>query len=172
MKLYRFSPINTETALLEAIQHVHVSGHKLSYNSFGKYLDKSGNIGIFCHYEDEYEFLTKLRKQLTDEAMNFNNKYFKLKQPITIPQIDDIPGATYEYLYIRQPDPYRYQVGDIDLCVDRLEYKQLKQLVMNGDTKSARTYEGKSDLDMIELFDADMDVLAYVVDHKMSEVVS
>ena len=171
MQLYRFSPITTQAGLLDAIKHIHVSAHQLSENTFGKYLEKSGNVGVFTHYEDEYEYLTKLRKELTDESVSFNGKYFKLKDPIVLPEIDGIPETTYEFLYIRQPDPYRSQVGDIDFCVSESEYEAVKESVKNAEAEGARVYEGKSGLDMVELFNPDVDVLAYVVDHKMAEVV-
>ena len=61
MKLYRFSPIKTKEDLFEAIKHVHFECYKLCKQSFGYYLPNAGNMGIFCHYEDEYDNLIKIR---------------------------------------------------------------------------------------------------------------
>jgi hypothetical protein len=97
----------------------------------GKYLTNAGNIGIFCHYDDEYSFLTDLRKEITQESDNFNQKYFRLHQAITIATQGNIPATTYTYLYIRKPDPYRHHVGDVDFFLQEDEYKKVKQQLLN-----------------------------------------
>ncbi|HEX8762551.1 MAG TPA: GrpB family protein [Candidatus Saccharimonadales bacterium] len=86
MKLYRFSPIQNKEELLEAITFVHLACNYLCRQSFGEYLPNAGNIGIFCHYDDEYEQLTTLRKEMTEESDNVNQKYFRLHEPIIIPE--------------------------------------------------------------------------------------
>lgn len=172
MKLYRFSPIKDREQLLEAIRYIHVACHKLCHQSFGNYLPNSGNIGIFCHYDNEYDRLVEIRKELTGSSDNFNQKYFRLHEPIAIPAEGDIPEATYTYLYIRKPDPYRYQVGDLDFYLEQSQYDELKLSLLNGTSKikGARTLD-RTDLDMIELYDPDIDVLGYVSTHKMTEKV-
>jgi len=162
MKLYRFSPIKNQKELFEAIKHIHFECHKLCKESFGKYLSNAGNIGVFCHYEKEYKNLIKLQKKLTDQSDNINQKYFKLHEPIIIFAKENIPETTYTYLYIRKPDPYRYQVGDIDFHLEPQKYSKLKQSILSGKkVKGARVFE-RSDPDMIELYDPDIDVLGYV----------
>lgn len=118
MKLYPFSPIQSKEALLAAITHIHLEAHKLCKQSFGTYLSNAGNVGVFCHYTDEFVFLKKLRDELTELSDNSDQKYFKLHEPLVIPQQGDIPETTYTYLYIRKPDPYRHHVGDIDFFLD------------------------------------------------------
>jgi hypothetical protein len=81
MKLYRFSPIESEEMLREAIEHIHVASFNLCQKSFGENLMVAGNIGIFCHYDDEYSFLTTLREKLTQDSDNWNQKYYKLHNP-------------------------------------------------------------------------------------------
>lgn len=129
-----------------------------------------GTWAFFCHYEDEYEYLTKLREELTAAAENFNQKYFRLHEPITIAAKDDVPETTYEFLYIRQPDPYRHHVGDIDFYLEEAEYRKLKQTIEAGEVSGARVFPGPH-LDMIELFDPDSDVLAYVSTARMTDLV-
>jgi hypothetical protein len=171
MKLYRFSPITTEDQLYDAAKHVHTESYKLCKQSFGHYLPNAGNMGIFCHYDDEYDILIQIRKELTEPSDNFNQKYFRLHKPIAIHAQDDGPGSTYTHLYIRRPDPYRHHVGDIDFYLEPDEYTHLKQRLLNGvKMKGIRTLDRK-DLDMMELFDPDIDVLAYVSTHKMSQAV-
>ena len=171
MRLYRFSPIKNKKKLLDAIQHIHTACHQLCKKSFGKYLPNAGNIGVFCHYETEYALLTKLREELTQPSNNVNQKYYQLYQPITINATGDIPTTTYTHLYIRKPDPYRAQVGDIDFYLEPAEYKQLKEAISKGrQLPGARLFD-RADLDMIELHDPDVDVLAYVSTKMMTQKV-
>ncbi|MAZ41059.1 hypothetical protein CL654_02995 [bacterium] len=172
MKLYRFSPIKSKEGLLEAIKHIHFECHKLCHQSFGKYLPNAGNMGVFCHYEDEYNFLTKLREEMTEPSDNPKQKYYKLHEPITIPEKDGVPETTYTHLYIRKPDPYRHHVGDVDFYLEPDEYTKLKQSLLDGTKrlKGARVFD-RTDLDMIELYDPDVDVLGYVSTVKMTETV-
>lgn len=152
---------------MEAIKHIHMSCHELCMQSVGKHLPVAGNIGIFCHYDDEYELLTKLSGELTDTSDSFNGKYFRLHEPITIPAEGDVPEATYTYLYIRKPDPYRYQVGDLDFYMDTGEYTEFKESLLTGEgIKGARVYY-KPEKDMVELYDPDIDTLGYVSNYKM-----
>lgn len=163
MKLYRFSPIRNKDQLLKAIEYVHLACHELCNQTFGKYLLVAGNIGIFCHYDDEYKFLTEIREELTDASDNFNQKYYRLNAPIIIPAKDDIAETTYTYLYIRKPDPYRAQVGDVDFVLEKKQYSELKKSLLDGKAiKGARIY-GRAGDDMVELYNPDIDALGYVV---------
>ena len=171
MKLYRFSPIKNKKGLLEAIKHVHFSCYQLCKQSMGNYLPNAGNIGIFCHYDDEYETLIKVRKELTEESDNVNQKYFRLHEPVVIPSKGDVPETTYSHLYIRKPDPYRHHVGDVDFYLEPEEYKKLKEVLLNGKViKGARVFD-RPDLEMIELHNPDIDALGYISTAKMSEAV-
>lgn len=171
MKLYRFSPIQSEEELRGAIEYMHFKSFEMCMNTFSKYLLVAGNIGIFCHYEDEYERLVEIRKELTEESDNWNQKYFKLHSPITIKAKDDVPEATYTYLYIRKPDPYRHHVGDIDFVLSEEDYTALKAKMESGyQLPDARLFPSPR-LDMIELHHPDSDVLTYVSTHKMTDLV-
>src|SRR3989344_5502113 len=162
MKLYQFSPIKSEEELFEAIKHIHFEAHKLCKKAFGHYLPNSGNMGVFCHFDDEYENLIKIRKELTEPSDNPNQKYFVLLKPIVISAQDDIPETTYTHLYIRKPDPYRHHVGDVDFYLEPKEYQALKASLLSGkEMLGARVFD-RADLDMIELYDPDVDALAYV----------
>lgn len=161
MQLYRFSPITSHDTLMEAIKHIHTECHKLCEQAIGTYLPNTGSLGIFTHYPEEFAYLKELQKTLTSAENPFNGKYFKLIEPITIPAQDQIPEATYTHLYIRQPDPYRAQVGDIDFYSPIEEFNTLKQRTSEGLIPGARVYPG-ANLDMIELYNFDSDVLAYI----------
>lgn len=168
---YRFSPIHTRDELLQVITHIHLACYKLCKNSFGKYLPNAGNIGVFCHYDDEFKSLKLIRDSLTEPSDNPGLKYFTLKESIIIPAQGDIPETTYTHLYIRRPDPYRYQTGDVDFYLPEEEYLSLKEEMIKGKVVSgARLFE-RTDLDMIELYNPDIDALGYISTNTMSEKV-
>lgn len=171
MKLYRFSPVKDKALLLEALKHMHVECHKLCKASLGEYLPVAGNIGFFCHYEDEYQILTELRKQLTEESDNVNQKYFRLHEPIVMPAQGDIPETTYTHLYVRQPDIYRAQVGDIDFVMGQERYDATKKRLQNGEVIPGARIFPRGDLDMIELYSPDVDALGYISVNEMTEKV-
>ena len=170
MQLYRFSPIENQDQLLQAIKYTHFACHQLCRQILNKYLPNSGNIGIFCHYDQEYELLTKIREELTDSTNSFNQKYFRLREPIIIPAEGDVPETTYTHLYIRRSDPYRYQVGDVDFFLEPAEYLKLKNSLLTGLViKGARPLDDVNpNHDLIELYDPDIDALAYVGMHKLN----
>jgi len=171
MKLYRFSPIKNEKELLEAIKHTHFSCFELCKKAFGKYLPVAGNMGIFCHYDDEHKLLTKLREELTEQSDNFNQKYFRLHNPIIIPAHDDVSETTYTYLYIRRPDQYRAPVGDVDFVLEDEKYIEFKKSLENGSQVNGAKIFDRPDLDMVELSDPDIDALAYISTRAMTEKV-
>ena len=156
---------------MAAIAHVHLECHTLCEQSFGNYLPNAGNMGIFCHYNEEYDRLIAIRNELCEPSDNPDQKYFKLYQPITIPVHHDVPETTYTHLYIRRPDPYRHHVGDVDFYLEQAEYDELKQSLSEGTTVLGARVFPRNDLDMIELYDPDIDVLAYVSTNMMSEKV-
>ncbi len=167
MKLYQFSPIQDKEQMMKAIAHIHFACHSLCMQSMERYLPVAGNIGVFCHYDDEYAFLTKLQAELTDKSISVYGKYFRLYKQIVIPAKNDIPTTTYRYLYIRRPDPNKPQVGDVDFYLEPEEYTKLKQSLFDGKIiKSARVLPNRPDLDLIELYDPNIDALSYIGNKK------
>lgn len=167
MKPFRFSPIQDEAQMIQAIEHIHFACHTLCKQSIGRYLPVAGNIGVFCHFDDEYVFLKNLQAELTDLSKSVYGKYFLLHQPIIIPAKSDIPETTYSYLYIRKPDPKKPQVGDIDFYLETVKYAEFKQSLLEGKViKGARTLPNRPDLDLIELYDSTIDAWGYVGDKK------
>lgn len=165
---YSFSPIKNFSELLKAIEYVHLSCYALCQKTFERVLPNAGNMGIFCHYPDEYQTLTRLRESLTEPSDDPQQKYFKLHQAIVFTAQNGVPETTYTHLYIRKPDPYRHHVGDVDFFLETDEYSALKaSLLAHGEKQGMRIFE-RSDLDMIELYDPEVDALAYVSTEKMS----
>jgi hypothetical protein len=171
MPLYHFSPIKSQDELLEAIKYIHFACHKLCVQAFGQYLPNSGNVGVFCHYESEFEYLKGVRQEWCEPSDNRDQKYFKLREAIVIPEERGVPETTYEYLYIRRPNPNSPQVGDIDFYLEQEKYDELKQSLLVGKViKGARVFD-RQDLDMIELYDPDVDAVAYVSTEHMTKTV-
>lgn len=168
---YRFSPINSKDELIKVIQHIHFACYELCKNSLGTILPNAGNVGVFCHYDDEFESLKLIRDTMAEPSENPELKYFTLLEPIVIEAQGDIPETTYTHLYIRNPDPYRYQMGDIVFYLPENEYQNLRQEMLSGKhIPGARVFE-RPDLDMIELYNPDIDALGYVSTSTMSEKV-
>ena len=168
MKLYRFSPIKNEKELLETIKHTHFACFELCKKVFGKYLSVAGNIGIFCHDEDEYKFLTELREKLTDKSDNWNQKYYRLHKPIEIRTQGDVPDTVYTYLYIRKPDQHK-EVGDVDFVLEDKEYNKLKNSLLSGMKIKGIEILDRPELDLIKLFDPDIDALSFIGTKNMAE---
>lgn len=167
MKLYRFSPIEDEDQFSEALRFIHQSTHELCFKSYGEYLPVRGVMVIFCHYDSEYKYLCELSDRLTNKTDSFNGKYYRLKEPITIAGDGNTPEAIYNYLYIRKPDPWRSQVGDIDFVLTpENKYAKLKESLAKKETKNMRLFP-RYDLDLIELHDPDIDVLAYIASNRI-----
>ena len=167
MKLYRFSPISSKQELFEAIEHIHFACFDLCHKALGEYLPASGNIGVFCHYQEEFELLIKIRNELTKSSDNSDQKYFELHEPIIVPEKDGVPETTYTHLYIRRVDPYRAQVGDIDFVMESVKYDEMKKSLSGGKKiDGLRIYPGDH-LDMLELLNSDVDALGYVTSERI-----
>lgn len=163
MKGFRFSPIKNRGQLFEAIRYIHFACHKLCKQSMGRYLPVAGNIGVFCHFDDEYEYLKKLQSELTDLSQSVYGKYFRLHEPIVILAKDDVTETIYTYLYIRKPDPNKDQVGDVDFYLEPEKHAELKQSLLNGKIiKGARVLINRPELDFVELYDPAIDAWGYI----------
>lgn len=169
MKLYRFSPIKDQEQLIKAIEYTHFACQKLCKQILSKYLPVAGNVGIFCHYQDEYDLLVKLRDELSDVNDNWNKKYYRLYKPIVIHAKGGVPKTTYTHLYIRRADPYRAQVGDADFVMNTTIFKPLKESLLEGTKINGIRAFDRPDLDMLELHNPDIDVLSYVHTHTMED---
>jgi hypothetical protein len=169
MRLYRFSPIASEEDMVRALEHIHFACSELCKRAFAKYLPVSGNIGIFCHFEDEYKFLTSVREKLTDEKNNWNRKYFRLYEPIMFSEKMGVPETTYTHLYIRKPDETHPQVGDADFVLKGEEFAKVKEVSQSGAVLNGVATLYRPDLNMIRLSSPDCDVLPYITDTYMTE---
>lgn len=77
MQAFRFSPIKTKDELFEALEYIHFQSFRLCKENLGRILPVAGNIGVFCHFQDEFEYLTNVRKEMTDVNWSWNQKYHR-----------------------------------------------------------------------------------------------
>lgn len=162
MNKYRFSPIKSKEELIEAIEYLHHNCLKFVFNVYGKEIPIAGNIAVFCHFADEYKFLSELAKELTLPSNNPDQKYFQLKESIAFGEY------SYGWLYICKPYEDSPQVGDIDFVLSDEDYKKLKTKVLNGEIHDAKIFN-PSGWDMIELSNSEFDVLPYISTKTMAE---
>jgi len=153
MKLYRFSPIKNEEQLKEAVVYIATKTTELSKKIIENTFPVS-SLTVFSHYPDEFENLQKMLSNLGKPYNENNGPRILLKEPI---QAGD---NTIKYLRIRKPDPYRMQVGCSDFDVE--DYLDFENKYLLKRTNNLRLID-RPDYKMIEFFDADFDVLAYVV---------
>lgn len=165
-------PITNKEELLARITDVHLQCYRLCKKIFGRYFINAGNIGIFCHSDEEYGFATKLREVMTISSNNPDQKYYELFVTITVLAHEDIPETTYRYLYIRKPDPTPYgkYLGDIDFFLESKEYEQLKAEVALKKYKGAQIYN-RPGWDMIQLSLPTIHSVAYISTKEMTEAV-
>lgn len=167
------SKFSGKNDLLNIIEEIHFEAHELCVRAFGRLLPNAGNIGIFCHYDDEYELFVQIKDELTEPSENPAQKYFKLKEPITIAARNGAPQTTYNHLYVRKPDPSPYgkHSGDIDFYLPDDEFVKLVTEMKNGKiVKSAQLYD-QSGEPIIELSSSETSALAYVSTEAMAQKV-
>lgn len=152
MKLYRFSPIKNGEELIKAVKYVTKQNTKLCKKIIGTVLPIT-SLTIFSHYRDEYEKLVKILHKMGKLCGENNGPRVALHKPVKV------NGNVIAYLRIRKPDPYRMQVGCSDFDV---AYQHFKKKYLNKKPKNLRLIK-RPEYEMIEFFDPDFDVLAYVV---------
>jgi len=151
MNLYKFSPIKSEIELQQAISYVYEQAALLSEKVVSQKL-LSSYVTIFAHYETEYVKLINITNGWGQSSVVENGIKTTLNSPITIGE------NSIEELRIRQPDPYRMQVGCCDFTVNN--YQSFKASYLPGN-KNLRVVT-RAAFEMIEFFDPNFDVLAYV----------
>jgi hypothetical protein len=153
MDPFRFSPIKTQRELIEAVKYIASQTENLSQKIIGIKLSIS-SLTVFSHYEDEFAELKNILLELGEPYDENNGPRIKFNKPIII------NGNSIRYLRIRKPDSNRPQVGCNDFEVD--SYKQFKELYLKDHPENLRLIK-RPEYEMIEFFDSEFDVLAYVV---------
>jgi len=92
-----------------------------------------------------------------------------LHTPITISSKNGIPKTTYTYLYIRKPDIKTTHIGDVDFYMAPNKYLNLKKSLLAGTIIDGISVFERPDLDLIRLFDSEIDVSSFIGQKTMSE---
>jgi hypothetical protein len=155
-KLYRFSPIQNEQELREAIDYVAQKTTELS-RKFIAVEYPINYLTIFSHFDDEFENLKKILFTMGTLAGENNGPFIQLHNPI------QLANGKLEKIRIRQPDPYRIQVGCNDFTVP--DYVAFKEKYVGNNPNNFQVIQ-RPQYEMVEIADPDFDVLAYVVGKK------
>lgn len=153
MKIYRFSPIKNKKQFIETINYVSTQTSKLCNKIIGKKLPIV-SLTVFSHYAKEYFKLIEILKTM-GVPYNANNGFrFSLNKPIKS------GNNLIKYVRIRLPDPYRMQVGCSDFEIEN--YEDFKKRYLENHPGNLRLIK-RPEYEMIEFFDPDFDVFAYIV---------
>lgn len=144
--------IQDKAGMEEAVQYVAAETSRLAKKIVGKVFPIK-SLTIFSHSQIEYELLTGILAEM-GKPHNFNNgPRIELYKPIEV-------GENHiTHLRIRKPDPERPQAGCNDLETD---YEAFKKKHLSKHPNNLRLIK-RSEYEMIELYDQNFDVLAYVV---------
>lgn len=157
MKLYRFSPIEDEETLKDAIRYVILSSSALCRRAIHTQLPIT-SLTIFAHYPEEFAYLRTILDKIGEPFNENNGPRITLHKPLAIEQ------NVITKLRVRQPDPYRMQVGCNDFDVPN--YDEFKAKYLTSVNPHLRLIE-RPDYEMVEFFDPDSDVLAYVLNQEL-----
>ena len=144
--------MQAEAELKEAISYVIQQEAHLAAKAVADVLPIT-YLTIFAHYPDEYDRLVGFIQAWGEVSEANNGVKVKLQQSITE------QDQNINELRIRKPDPYRMQVGCCDFGVDNYYVFKDSHLANN---RNLRLIE-RPEYEMIEFFDPELDVLAYIV---------
>ena len=146
------NPIQNKEQLIETVKYIATKTSRMAEKIIGKKLPIR-SLTVFSHSQLEYELLVKILAEMGAPYNENNGPRIALHEPIIVEQ-DRIT-----HLRIRKPDPERPQVGCNDFETDYQSFKKEYLASHSGNLKLIErpTYE------MIEFFDPEFDVLAYVV---------
>lgn len=119
-----------------------------------------GYLTIFSHYPKEFEKLKEMALRLGKIVGDHNGPIFRLHSPIKLISND------LAKIRVRKPDPYRLHVGCTDFIMP--SYDSFKKTFLRKNPNNLRLIK-RPEFEMIEFFDPDYDVLAYVLNTKPPE---
>jgi len=144
--------IKNQKELIEAVRYVASETSRMVRKTIGKTFPIK-SLTIFAHSQPEFELLSEIITKI-GEPYNYNNgPRVKLYKPIEV-------GKNHiTHLRVRKPDPRRPQVGCNDFETNYETFKN-KYLVKYSDNLNLIK---RLEYEMIELYNKEFDVLAYVV---------
>ncbi len=144
--------IQSKEQLIEAVRFVASETSRLAQKIVGKTFPVK-SLTIFAHSQSEYELLAQILGGMGKPYDYNNGPRAELHEPIKV------DSNQITHLRIRKPDPERPQVGCNDFETD---FRVFKKEYLPKHPENLRLIE-RSGYDMIELYDSEFNVLAYVV---------
>lgn len=162
----------SEDKLFSRIETISNNCHEIIYRSLGKYLDVSGNIGVFCQSKNEYKEFMRFSKVLIKKSDDPKQKYYQLIDPIVISYKGIKLDAIYTHLYIRKYDSSSYgrYLGDVDFILSNKDYLELKYRVEKEALDGAQMYD-RPGWDTIQFTNSEINAVAYVSTKEFAEKV-
>lgn len=144
--------IKNKKELLSVVKYVAIETSKLAQKIVGKKFPIK-SLTIFSHSQREYETLVKMLEDLGRSYNENNGPRVELYNPIAV------ENNHITHLRIRRPDSERPQVGCNDFETDYETFKKEYLLKYSSNLRLIK----RPEYEMIEFFDPEFDVLAYVV---------
>jgi hypothetical protein len=158
----------TTEQLYDRVAYIYYECSQLISDSTGFVPETAGNVAIFCQNENEYIEFQKLADQLIQPSNNPAQKYFQLRNPLTIQSNGTAPSTILSWLYIRKPAKDTVESGDVDYVLNQSAYEKLKAQVAAGSIENGSIYD-RVGWDMIEFKNEGYDGLPYVCTSAMAE---
>lgn len=148
------SPIRSKEDIITIVRVIAEKVECLVSRTIGRELPIT-YLTIFSHHPHEYNRFVEWTSELGTKSEANNGVRFALKEPI------QTAGGAVKSIRIRQPDPYRSQIGCADVRVE--DYKKFEAEELPKHPDNLRLIE-RPEYGMIEFFDFDAnDVLVYVL---------
>lgn len=145
-------PIKNKEEMLEVVKYVAAETLRLAKKTVGKTFPVE-SLTVFAHSQSEYGSLIRVLAGMGRPYNENNGPRVELHEPIVI------EGNHIAYLRIRKPDLERPQVGCCDFQTD---YGAFKREYLSKNPNNLRLIH-RPEYEMIELYDPEFRVLAYVV---------
>lgn len=149
--------LGSKEDIIKIVQVIGEKVERLVKDTIGRELPIT-YLTIFSHHPHEYNRFVEWASELGTKSEVNNGVRLALKEPI------QTAGGAVPSIRIRQPDPYRSQIGCADVRVEN--YKKFKAEELPKYPDNLRLIE-RPEYEMIEFFDFDAnDVLAYVLSNQ------
>jgi len=144
--------IQNKKELIEVVRYVATKTSKLADRIVGKVFSIK-SLTVFAHSQSEYELLTGILGEV-GKPYNFNNG-----PRVELHKSINVGSNQITHLRIRKPDIERPQIGCNDFETD---YELFKSNYLFNHPDNLRLIK-RPKYEMIEFYDPNFDVLAYVV---------
>lgn len=160
----------TTEQLYDKVAYIYYECSQLISDGIGFVPETAGNVAIFCQSEADYVEFQKLADRLVLPSDDPTQKYFQLRNPLTVQSNGTAPSTILSWLYIRKPAKDTTESGDVDYVLNQSAYEKLKTQVQSSAIKNGSIYD-RVGWDMIEFKNEGYDGLPYICTLAMAEKV-